>query len=31
MQDYEYLLSNLNRVKGIGNKTLDQFKKKKYH
>ena len=28
MQDYEYLLSNLSLIKGIGNKTLDKFRKK---
>ena len=29
MQDYEYLLSSLNEVKGIGNKTIQLFLKKK--
>jgi len=28
MRDYEYLLSNLDIIKGIGNKTLDLFKRK---
>ena len=28
MEDYEYLLSKLVTIKGIGKKTLDQFKKK---
>ena len=30
MQDYEYLLSELDIINGIGKKTLDLFKKKKY-
>jgi len=29
MQDYEYLLSTLDKIKGIGNKTLELFSKKK--
>ena len=28
MQDYEYLLSNLDKLKGVGKKTKDQFNKK---
>ena len=28
MQDYEYLLSSLEKVKGIGKKTANLFKKK---
>ena len=29
MQDYEYLLSSLDKIKGIGNKTIQLFLKKK--
>ena len=29
MQDYEYLLSTLDKIKGIGNKTVKLFYKKK--
>ena len=29
MQDYEYLLSSLKKVKGIGSKTIQLFFKKK--
>ena len=29
MQDYEYLLSSLDKIKGIGNKTLQLFLRKK--
>ena len=28
MQDYEYLLSSLEKIKGIGKKTANLFKKK---
>ena len=30
MSDYEYLLSNINTINGIGKKTTKLFKKKKY-
>ncbi len=29
MQDYEYLLSSLDKIKGIGNKTIQLFLRKK--
>ena len=29
MQDYEYLLSSLDKIKGIGNKTIQLFTRKK--
>ena len=29
MQDYEYLLSSLDKIKGIGKKTVKLFLKKK--
>ena len=30
MNNYEYLLQDINKLKGVGNKTADLLKKKKY-
>ena len=30
MNDFEYLLSTIDKIKGVGKKTLSSFNKKKY-
>ena len=30
MSNYEYLLSDINKINGVGNKTAKLLKKKKY-